>query len=70
MAVSNSVCVVPELFHRLPLADGPASWADAVLRLAEARVTRERVEECFARSPLEIENQADHLMGLYQSFLK
>jgi hypothetical protein len=61
---------VPELFHRLPLAAGPEAWADEILRLANARIMRERVEECFARSPLEIENQADHLLRLYQSFLK
>jgi glycosyltransferase EpsF len=69
-AVSAEVCVVPELFHRLPLAAGPEAWADEILRLANARIMRERVEECFARSPLEIENQADHLLRLYQSFLK
>ena len=68
-AVSTSVCVVPELFHRLPLAGGPAAWADEVLRLAKVRVPGHRVAECFARSPLEIENQADHLLELYHSFL-
>lgn len=67
-AVSTSVCVVPELFHRLPLADGPAAWADTVLRVAKVRVPMKRVAECFARSALEIENQADHLLELYQGF--
>ena len=68
-SIAADVCVVPELFHRLPLANGPAAWADEVLRLAQVRVPRQRVEECFAQSPLEIENQADHLLELYRSFL-
>lgn len=69
MAVSTDVCVVPELFHRLPLAEGPAVWADEVLRVAQISVSRERVKDCFDRSPLEIENQAEHLMALYRSYL-
>ena len=69
MGVSTTACVVPELFHRLPLADGPAAWADAVLRVNQVRVPSQRVKECFARSPLEIENQAEHLMQVYRSFL-
>ena len=69
-AVSTEVCVVPELLHRLPLADGPAAWADDVLRVAKVHVPARRVEECFAQSPLEIENQADHLLALYHSFLE
>lgn len=68
-AVSADVCVVPELFHRLPLADGPEAWADELVRVAQVRVPRQRVEECFARSPLEIENQAERLLALYRSFL-
>jgi len=68
-AVAADVCVVPELFHRLPLAGGPAAWADEVLRLAKVFVPGQRVEECFAESPLEIDNQADHLLALYHSFL-
>jgi glycosyltransferase EpsF len=68
-AVSAEVCVVPELFHRLPLAAGPEAWGNEMLRVAKIRVPRQRVEECFARSPLEIENQAEHLAALYRSFL-
>jgi len=68
-AVSAGVCLVPELFHRLPLADGPAAWAEEVLHLAKVRVPRHRVEDCFARSPLEIENQVEHLMALYMRFV-
>jgi glycosyltransferase involved in cell wall biosynthesis len=69
MAVSNSVCVVPELFHRLPLGAGPEAWAGETLHIAKIRVPRQRVEECFARSPLEIENQAERLIELYCSYL-
>jgi glycosyltransferase involved in cell wall biosynthesis len=69
LGVSPSVCVVPELFNRLSLAEGPAAWADAVSHLAKVRVPRQRVEECFARSPLEIENQAEHLLAVYRSLL-
>jgi glycosyltransferase involved in cell wall biosynthesis len=69
MGVSTAVCVVPELFHRLPQAAGPAAWADEVLRLVKVRVPRQQVEECFARSPLESENQAERLIELYSSYL-
>ena len=68
-SIAADVCVVPELFHRLPLAEAPAAWADVVLRLGKVRVSGKRVAECFARSPLEIENQADTLLELYHSFL-
>jgi glycosyltransferase involved in cell wall biosynthesis len=68
-AVSADVCAVPELFHRLPLADGAEAWADGILRASQIRVPRQRIERCFARSPLEIGNQADLLVNLYENFL-
>lgn len=68
-AVPLDVCVVPELFHRLPLADGPEAWAKGILRASQARVSGQRIHECFSRSPLEINNQADLLVDLYRSFL-
>ena len=68
-AIAADVCVVPELFHLLPLAAGPGAWADEMLRVAKIWVPRQRVEECFARSPLEIENQAERLIEHYCSYL-
>jgi glycosyltransferase involved in cell wall biosynthesis len=67
-AVSMDVCVVPELFQRLALSAGAGAWADEALRLGQVSVTRQRVEDCFSRSSLEIENQATRLLELYRSF--
>lgn len=68
-AVPSDVSIVPELFHSLPLADNAGAWADSILRANGCYVPERRIKDCFARSPFEIENQADMLVTLYRSYL-
>lgn len=69
-AVSNDVCIVPELFHRMDVLAGPKLWAEKALQICATRVSREHVKNCFAGSPFEIENQADWLLEYYQRCLR
>jgi glycosyltransferase involved in cell wall biosynthesis len=67
-AVTEDVRIVPELFHRLGLLDGPDAWAEKVLQIGTMRIPREQIAAHFAHSPCEIENQADLLLDRYHRF--
>jgi glycosyltransferase involved in cell wall biosynthesis len=65
-AVPAEACVIPELFHALPLSASVETWASALLQgLTAPRLSISECREALAQSAFSIENSAASLLRIY-----